>query len=1267
MVKARNRYFATLLTCLLLLGLTALLTGSAAWADLGWSEHIIKSNFNGAWSVYATDMDDDGDVDILGAAYQADDIIWWENDGNENFTEHTIKSDFDGARSVYAIDVDGDTDIDILGAAYLADDIAWWENDGSENFTEHTIEGDFDGASSIYAIDIDGDTDIDILSAGYLADDITWWENDGSENFTEHTIEGDFRGAISIYAIDVDGDTDIDILGAGYLADDITWWENDGNENFTEHTIEDDFNGAHYVYATDVDSDGDIDILGAAELADDITWWENDGSENFTEHTIKSNFNGAWSVYATDVDDDGDVDILGAAQIANDIAWWENDGSENFTEHTIEGDFDGASSVYATDVSGNGDVDVLGTALYSDDITWWENGDSTLPTVASVTNPANDEYYRDATMSTVFSGTAADNDVGFGLNADSTTFTLRRSSDDLYWDGDNNWQAAAAWLATSHSATSSDSIANWTSDIDMPDWADGTYTVQAKATDKEGNSSTGVTITFGYDDTSPADPSNVHSPSHIASVWSTDNTIDITWNDATDATSGLDGYSILWNTSSNSTPNTTKDIEEGVQSTTSLALSDGSSHYFHISSVDNAGNWQSTIHLGPFYIDATPPTDPGNVRSTSHTTSVWSTDNTVDITWTDATDATSGLDGYSILWDTDSDTIPDQTKDIEEGVRAATSLALSDGNSHYFHIRSVDHMGNWQSTVHLGPFYIDTTPPAGPTNVYSTSHTIGVWSGDNTINISWTVATDATSGLDGYSILWNTSPTTTPNQTKDIEGGVRTATSALLPDGNSHYFHIRSVDNAGNWQSAVHLGPFYIDVIDITPPTHPSNVRSTSHTPRVWSGDRTVTIAWTDATDVISGLDGYSIVWDTDPDTIPNQTRDIRDRVRTTTSPALSTGNNHYFHIRSVDNDGNWHQSAVHLGPFYIDATAPTRPSNVHSTSHTIGESSTDNTIDISWTAATDTTTGLDGYSILWNTKSSTTPNKTRDIEEGVRATTSPAFSAGTYYFHIRSVDNAGNWKSAVHLGPFYIDIVDTIPPTGPTNVHSTSHTIGESSTDNTILITWTDATDATSGLDGYSILWDANPTTMPDETKDIEDGFPFTTSPDLPDGDSLYFHIRSVDNAGNWQSAVHLGPFIIDTTSGSSSPLGPSLAEFELSSLSISPPRVKIGEEITIRATVTNIGGESGSGQVIMKFNGEVLDSQTIILNAGASEEISYTTVQNAAGTYTVDINGITASSVFKEIAPTTTIMWPLIIGLAAAALAIYLIIAILRARGTH
>jgi hypothetical protein len=75
-------------------------------------------------------VDGDGDTDVLGAAVYDDDITWWENaDGTGTmWTGHSIAANFNGARSVYATDVDGDSDIDVLGAAGFPQNIAWWEN-----------------------------------------------------------------------------------------------------------------------------------------------------------------------------------------------------------------------------------------------------------------------------------------------------------------------------------------------------------------------------------------------------------------------------------------------------------------------------------------------------------------------------------------------------------------------------------------------------------------------------------------------------------------------------------------------------------------------------------------------------------------------------------------------------------------------------------------------------------------------------------------------------------------------------------------------------------------------------------------------------------------------------------------------------------------------------------------------------------------------------------------------------------------------------------
>ena len=93
------------------------------------------------------------------------------------FSSNTITTSADFARSVYAIDVDGDGDIDVLSASSDDDKIAWYENDGNENFTAHIITIDAFSANSVYAIDVDGDGDIDVLSASFWDDKIAWYEN----------------------------------------------------------------------------------------------------------------------------------------------------------------------------------------------------------------------------------------------------------------------------------------------------------------------------------------------------------------------------------------------------------------------------------------------------------------------------------------------------------------------------------------------------------------------------------------------------------------------------------------------------------------------------------------------------------------------------------------------------------------------------------------------------------------------------------------------------------------------------------------------------------------------------------------------------------------------------------------------------------------------------------------------------------------------------------------------------------------------------------
>jgi subtilisin family serine protease len=192
-------------------------------------------------------------------------------------------------------------------------------------------------------------------------------------------------------------------------------------------------------------------------------------------------------------------------------------------------------------------------------------------------------------------------------------------------------------------------------------------------------------------------------------------------------------------------------------------------------------------------------------QSASPSFNSWSNGNTAVASWSGATDG-SGIDGYSFAWSPDATFVPDEVKDVEEGV-TSTSSNLPDGRN-WFHVRARDGVGNWSDAVHLGPFLVDTFPPARPT-LSSPTHRAGVASANRMVETNWITLGDSLSGVDGFSFAWSRQQLVAVDQIKDAEEGVVRTTSPRL-DAGAWWFGIRSRDNAGNWSDAAVLGPFVI-------------------------------------------------------------------------------------------------------------------------------------------------------------------------------------------------------------------------------------------------------------------------------------------------------------------------------------------------------------------------------------------------------------------------------------------------------------------------
>jgi len=138
----------------------------AGAGEVPFTERVISTTADGANTVFVADIDGDGASDVLSASGNDDKIAWYENDGGSlpSFSEHIISTNADSAWSVFARDVDGDGDTDVLSASIDDDKIAWYESDGGSppGFTERVISTAANGAYSVFAADVDGDGDTDV-------------------------------------------------------------------------------------------------------------------------------------------------------------------------------------------------------------------------------------------------------------------------------------------------------------------------------------------------------------------------------------------------------------------------------------------------------------------------------------------------------------------------------------------------------------------------------------------------------------------------------------------------------------------------------------------------------------------------------------------------------------------------------------------------------------------------------------------------------------------------------------------------------------------------------------------------------------------------------------------------------------------------------------------------------------------------------------------------------------------------------------------------
>ncbi len=250
--------------------------------DREWNWHTISEGPFEKASTSAADVDGDGDIDVVASLpldHGAQRIAWYENDGTpaqDHWIGHTIRYVFTGMTLLSPVDMDNDGDVDLVAAAYNDTKLAWYENDGTprgEGWIPHVISNETYRPTDLAAADMDADGDFDIVLNG---DGLNWYENDGTSangGWTPHRIVsrgGQFRVA------DIDGDGDPDVLAG---QDPVTWYENDGtarNEGWVAHENDRGVSDVVAVSTADIDGDGDVDALLKFRRSGGFVLLEND-------------------------------------------------------------------------------------------------------------------------------------------------------------------------------------------------------------------------------------------------------------------------------------------------------------------------------------------------------------------------------------------------------------------------------------------------------------------------------------------------------------------------------------------------------------------------------------------------------------------------------------------------------------------------------------------------------------------------------------------------------------------------------------------------------------------------------------------------------------------------------------------------------------------------------------------------------------------------------------------------------------------------------
>ena len=334
----------------------------------------------GCRSIFAADLDGEGDVDLAAVNSIDGSVSILKNNGNGTFANRV---DYLTAAQPYWVtggDYDREGDVDLAVAGFAGAAVAVMRNTGNGVFEvgNEFSTGSASLSQGIACADFDADGDNDLIVGNFNRDQVSLHRNNGSPNipgkFPSPPLSSDFLFAgnpRSVAFADLDGDGDLDIAAANQafavppsVNGSVAVLRSNGNGTFAAAVFYNLAPGSfpHAILARDLDADGDSDLVTADFGLAKITVLKNNASANFSDTTSYHSGDLAHALAAGDFNRDGFWDLAvinqGLDGRIDSIAVLTNGGGANFAARATYVVGSRPTGVAAADFNGDGWADL---------------------------------------------------------------------------------------------------------------------------------------------------------------------------------------------------------------------------------------------------------------------------------------------------------------------------------------------------------------------------------------------------------------------------------------------------------------------------------------------------------------------------------------------------------------------------------------------------------------------------------------------------------------------------------------------------------------------------------------------------------------------------------------------------------------------------------------------------------------------------------------------------------------------------------------------